>query len=67
MDPDVMVTIAFAGYAVLVAIGVGVGLLIAQDQRDPGMDDDAAQLTGTRPPASQVPPAAPRVPRLRER
>jgi hypothetical protein len=62
-----MLTNAFVVYAVLVAIGVGVGLLIANSQRDPGMDDDAAQAAGARPPLSQVPPAAPRLPRLRER
>jgi hypothetical protein len=67
MDPDVMVTIAFVGYAVLIAIGLGVGLVIAERQRDPGMDDDEAQPAGARVLASRVPTAAPRLPRLRER
>jgi hypothetical protein len=38
MDPDVMVTIAFVGYAVLVAVGIGVGFLVTQSKREPGMD-----------------------------
>jgi hypothetical protein len=63
MDPDVMVTIAFVAYAVLVAIGLGSGVVITDRQRDPGMDRDAAQPAGARLPASQVPPAAARIPR----
>jgi hypothetical protein len=43
MDPDVAVTIAFVGYAVLVAIGIGVALLITRDPHDPCIDGDAAQ------------------------
>jgi hypothetical protein len=39
MDPDVMVTIAFVGYAVLIAVGIGVGFLITQGKREPGMND----------------------------
>jgi hypothetical protein len=43
MDPDVMVTVAFVIYAVLVAVGAGVGIVIARRHRDANMDDGAAQ------------------------
>jgi hypothetical protein len=46
MDPDVVLTIAFVGYAVVSAIGIGC--LIAYNHRDSGMDDDVAHLGGTR-------------------
>jgi hypothetical protein len=46
MDPDVVLTIAFVGYAVVAAIGIG--FLIAHNDRDSGMDDDVAHLGGTR-------------------
>jgi hypothetical protein len=48
MDPDVMLTIAFVGYAVIVTVGIGVLLRIADRQRDPGMDDDAAHRARAR-------------------
>jgi hypothetical protein len=48
MDPDVVLTIAFVGYAVVSAIGIG--FLIAHNHRDSG-DDDVAQLGGTRLPS----------------
>jgi hypothetical protein len=43
MDPDVVVTIAFVGYAVLVATGIGVALLLTRGRQDPCTDGDAAQ------------------------
>jgi hypothetical protein len=39
MDPDAMLTIAFVGYAVLVAVGIGVLFLITHGAPDPGIDD----------------------------
>jgi hypothetical protein len=49
MDPDVALTIAFVGYAVVAVIGIGV--LIAHNDRDSGLGDDAAYLGGTRLPS----------------
>jgi hypothetical protein len=46
MDPDVVLTIAFAGYAVVATIAVG--FLIAQNGRGFGMDDGGAHLDGAR-------------------
>ena len=47
MNPDVMLTIAFVGYAVIVAVGIGVLFRIADRQRDPDMDDGAAGVAGS--------------------
>ena len=41
MDPDVFVTVAFSGYAVFVALGIGVVLWRATSQYAGGGDDDA--------------------------
>ena len=41
MDPDVFVTIAFAGYAFIVAIGIGVFLRVTSGQARRRSDDDA--------------------------
>jgi hypothetical protein len=41
MDPDVFMTIAFTGYAVFVALGIGVVLQVTSRQHDAGKDDDA--------------------------
>jgi hypothetical protein len=41
MDPDVFATIAFSGYAVFVALGIGVVLRVTSRQHDAGRDDDA--------------------------
>jgi len=69
MDPDVMVTVGFVTYAVLVAIGagVGVGVVIARGHRDANMDDDAAQPGGARPPSQGKPRATTRCRRNSER
>jgi hypothetical protein len=40
MDPDVFVTIAFTGYAVFVALGIGVFLRDTSRQHEAGKDDD---------------------------
>lgn len=45
MDPDVMVTILFVAYAVIVAIAIG-GLLLSQNERRTGADDDASNPAG---------------------
>jgi hypothetical protein len=49
MDPDVFVTIAFVCYAVVVTIGIGmcVGLLNADNQREQCMDEDPARPAGS--------------------
>jgi hypothetical protein len=39
MDPDVVLTVGFVTYAVLVALGVGVGILIERGHRDASVDD----------------------------
>lgn len=49
MDPDIMLTIAFVSYAVLVTVGIGVLILVVDGQREPGMDDDAARLASRLP------------------
>jgi hypothetical protein len=41
MDPDVFVTIAFSGYAVFAALGIGVFLRATSGQHDGGRNDDA--------------------------
>jgi hypothetical protein len=48
MDPDVMLAIAFVGYAVLATVGIGVLLRIADGQREPGMDDGRRSDTDQR-------------------
>jgi hypothetical protein len=40
MDPDVFVTIAFSGYAVFVALGIGIVLRATSQQHDTGRDED---------------------------
>ena len=40
MDPDVFVTVAFSGYAVFVALGIGVVLRVTSRQHHGGRDDD---------------------------
>lgn len=39
MNPDVMVTIAFATYAVLVALAGSLGFLLTRGNGDPGGPD----------------------------
>ena len=38
MDPDIFVTIAFSGYAVLAALGIGVVLRATSSQPDAGRE-----------------------------
>ena len=40
MDPDVFVTIAFTGYAVFVALGIGVFVRATSRQHDAGKAGD---------------------------
>jgi hypothetical protein len=40
MDPDLFVTVAFSGYAVFVALGIGVVLRVTSRQHHGGRDDD---------------------------
>jgi hypothetical protein len=58
MDADVVLTIAFVGYAVVAAIGIG--FLIAHNHRDSAMDDDVADLGGTRLPSEAYRLSGPR-------
>lgn len=41
MDPNVFVTVAFSGYAVFVAIGIGVALRVTSRRHEVDRDDDA--------------------------
>jgi preprotein translocase subunit SecG len=45
MDPDVMVTILFVAYAVVAAVAIG-GLLLSQNKRGSGADDDPSNPAG---------------------
>jgi hypothetical protein len=41
MAPDVFITVAFSGYAVLVCLGIAVALLRASGRQDEGRRNDA--------------------------
>jgi hypothetical protein len=45
MDPDVVVTILFFAHAVIAAIAIG-GLLLSQNKRGRGTDDDTLNPAG---------------------
>jgi hypothetical protein len=48
MNPDVMITIAFVTYAIVVVGGIGVAVWSTHSVRDGGMDDGAAGPTAIR-------------------